>query len=61
MKEKQVCEITVTGTKDQEWQGSVYFPASGERQHFRSLLDLIRTVERGTTGPATQSWKESKK
>lgn len=31
--------------QNQEWQGTVYFPASGEQQAFGSLLELIRTVE----------------
>lgn len=45
MEQKPVCEITVTGTEGREWQGSVYFLASGNRASFRSLLELIRAVE----------------
>ncbi|MCI6640230.1 MAG: hypothetical protein MSH10_05525 [Pygmaiobacter massiliensis] len=45
MQKQAVCEITVTGTAEQEWQGSVYFPSSGERRSFKTLLEMIKTVE----------------
>lgn len=45
MKEQPVCEITVTGTENREWQGSVYFPASGKRLSFQSVLELVKAVE----------------
>ncbi len=48
MEQRPVCEITVTGTEDREWQGSVYFPDTGTRKSFRNLLELIRTVETAT-------------
>lgn len=54
MKETAVCEITLSGMENQEWQGSVYFPNSGERRSFQSLLELIRVVERnrGASDPS---------
>ena len=45
MNEQPVCEITVFGRENREWQGSVYFPVSGERKPFQSLMELIRVVE----------------
>ena len=45
MKQTPLFEIAVTAAKRQEWQGTVYFPASGERRDFGSLLELIRTVK----------------
>lgn len=45
MKNQTVCEIIVTGTENREWQGAVYFPSSGERKAFQSLLELIKVVE----------------
>lgn len=45
MKQPPLFEIAVTATQNQEWQGTGYFPASGEQQAFGSLLELIRTVE----------------
>ena len=45
MKKEPVCEITVTGVENREWQGSVYFPASEKRVAFQSVLDLIKAVE----------------
>lgn len=48
MSDAPLFEITVTGIRDGEWQGLVYFPAAGERETFRSLLELVRiVVERG--------------
>lgn len=49
MDEKTLCEIKVTGTYNQEWQGSVYFPDSGESRTFQSLLEMIRVVEQMET------------
>lgn len=46
MKQTPLFEIAVTAAQNQEWQGTVYFPASGEQRDFGSLLELIRTVER---------------
>ncbi len=45
MKQTSLFEIAVTSAQRQEWQGTVYFPESGERRAFGSLLELIRTVE----------------
>ena len=45
MKQTPLFEIAVTSAQRQEWQGTVYFPDSGERRGFASLLELIRTVE----------------
>lgn len=45
MKQTPLFEIAVTAAEKQEWQGTVYFPDSGERRTFGSLLELIRTVE----------------
>lgn len=45
MKQTPLFEIAVTAAQNQEWQGTVYFPASGEQRDFGSLLELIRTVE----------------
>lgn len=45
MKKEPVCEITVTGVENREWQGSVYFPASEKRVAFQSVLELIKAVE----------------
>lgn len=45
MKQTPLFEIAVTSAQRQEWQGTVYFPDSGERRSFASLLELIRTVE----------------
>ena len=57
MVNNQTYEITITGKKNREWQGSVYFPASGERQSFRSLLELFQVIERGVM-PVYKMWKE---
>lgn len=45
MEERTLCEITLTGTENGEWQGTVYVPALDKRYAFQSLLELIRTVE----------------
>lgn len=57
MVEKSVCEITITGTENREWQGFVSFPASKERQPFHTLLELIELVEHGRS-PTDQMQKE---
>ena len=50
MPEDMCWEIRVTGTRDQEWQGTVRLPATGEQRPFRSLLELIRIMERMEPG-----------
>ena len=47
MQKKPICEITVTGREEREWQGSAYFPVSGERRSFSSLMELIHLMEQG--------------
>lgn len=49
MGESTQWEITVTGTEGQEWQGFVRLLATGERWAFRSLLEMLRILQR--TGP----------
>ena len=44
MAKEPICEITLTGTAGGEWQGWVYFPATGERRFFASLPEMIRAV-----------------
>lgn len=50
MSQRAICEISITGMENREWQGTVYFPVSGERRTFQSLVELIRAVEQG--GPS---------
>lgn len=45
MGENPICEITITSRSNREWQGWIYFPASGQRREFQSLLELLREVE----------------
>lgn len=45
MQDRPVFEITITSVENREWQGSVYFPATGERRPFQGLLELVRIVE----------------
>ena len=40
-----VFEITVTSTEHCEWQGFVFFPSSGMRFPFQSVLELICIIE----------------
>ena len=61
MTNKPLCEITVTTTDHQEWQGSVYLPSSGKRQSFHSLLELIKAVDQHTGASDLPSWQPDKK
>ena len=45
MSQPPVFEITVTSTANSEWQGPVFFPVSGERLPFESLLQLVKVIE----------------
>lgn len=56
MSQRAICEISITGTENREWQGTVYFPDSGERRSFQSLVELIRTVEQNApSAPSAES------
>ena len=50
-------EIAVTGTANHEWQGWVYFPASGKRWDFQSILELLRILEENG-GISRPKWRE---
>lgn len=56
MADKPICEITITSRNNREWQGWVYFPATGQRQEFRSLLELLQTVERRLPAGQEAGW-----
>ena len=45
MSQPPVFEIIVTSTANCEWQGTVFFPVSGERLPFKSLLQLVKVIE----------------
>lgn len=47
MDKRPLCEITLNGTENMEWQGSVYFCTMGKQRRFSSLLELVRIVEEG--------------
>lgn len=57
MTDNNLCEIVLTGTENREWQGSVYFPATGEKCSFQSLLELVRTVDHRISGENPE-WKK---
>lgn len=46
VQEDCLCEILVKDTQNQEWQGVVRFPATGEELPFASLLELLDVMER---------------
>lgn len=49
MDKRPLCEITLNGTENMEWQGSVYFCTMGKQRRFNSLLELVRIVEEEKT------------
>lgn len=51
MKKTPLFEIAVTSVAYGEWQGTVTFPASGEKRPFQSILELMKAVERGASLP----------
>ena len=59
MADHTLCRITITSMENQEWQGVVYFPDSEERRPFRSVLELIKAVERTADPSAMRSWQDA--
>ena len=61
MSEEPLFEVSVAEMREGEWQGSVYFPASGEREDFHSLMELIRAVAEHGGLPAYPEWKRAER
>ncbi len=61
MSETPLFEVSVAEMREGEWQGSVYFPATGEREDFQSLMELIRTVAEHGGVPARPEWKRAER
>lgn len=61
MSETPLFEVSVWEMREGEWQGSVYFPASGQREDFQSLMELIRTVAGHGGVPPDPEWKKAER
>lgn len=57
MIENSMFEIIVTEMKEQEWQGWVSFPESGEKYPFQSILELLDIVERNVPSAEERQYR----